>query len=654
MAADHGGPEPTLDQTVYRWSWEHLLGRKGMGPVATSLDGDELRGWDGELDHHVSMDRSHPECPTWSMGRVRFKDRYALLLREAAIHGTNRPGTDTHVLLDPERTVEPHTMLTMVWLHGNRGGGLTGTREALAEVPEGAGLPAVAIRPDAYDRDVRDWIRQDARRRFDLVEVVLAAVLRDPRKTYALRVRDVGDDFVPVLWGVFDLAMAIAPGFWTFSTFETNDGPVKPRFVLVPEWPTTQPPQDRLRIAPDLEPQPEDDVFAAAAATLVDLYRTRPWPQVRATLAKLRTATARQSPRECANLVIELEPDFTRQVPVVARPVDRTDDRTPDRADDRRQPPGPSYRPVIPAGGPPARPVGASAGPDPGADPDDHRSDRAGADLRRRDPSPPIRPDAPPPEAPYVLPPEAPYPGPREAPGASPPESALDRVPERMFRPSSDPAPAPAPRPDGDPPGRPRLDLPGWPVWEGWGATPDGFDALYRANGALERAGGRESVDFRDELERADLASLVVALRLVDQPLLRHVVLRLDAVLRRDKEENRRPDRHVRPVVAGAVIRLHENIHALHHCGAPPEIAHGVVWLLARLTVGAGKVPALGEALAGTVWELDRLDWDTTAYQRALVYALWSSRYRDSFLLEQGRLAMEARNLVPRRADPQR
>ncbi|MYV97712.1 hypothetical protein [Streptomyces sp. SID3343] len=654
MAADHVGSEPTLDQTVYRWSWEHLLGRKGMGPVATSLDGEELRGWDGELDHHVSMDRSHPECPTWSMGRVRFKDRYALLLREAAIHGTNRPGTDTHVLLDPGRTVEPHTMLAMVWLHGNRGGGLTGTGEALAEVPEGTRLPAVAIRPDAYDRDIRDWIRQDARRRFDLVEVVLAAVLRDPRKTYALRVADVGDDFVPVLWGVFDLAMAIAPGFWTFSTFETNDGPVKPRFVLVPEWPTTQPPQDRLRIAPELEPLPEDDVFAAAAATLVNLYRTRPWSEVGATLAKLRTATARQSPRECADLVIELEPDYTRHLPAVSAPPPRVGDRAPDHADDGWQLPGPAFRPVIPAGGPPAWPVGSARGADDDAD------DRPGGDSRRRDPFPPIRPDAPPPETPYHVPPDAgytqspqaPYASPAQAPYPWPPQAGLDSTPDSTPHPAPDLPPSP--RPDVDTPGRPRFELPGWPVWEGWGATPDGFDALFRAAGALERAGGRESADFRDELEKADLASLVVALRLVDRPLLRHVVLRLDALLRRDKEDNRRPDRHVRPVVAGAVIRLHENIDAIHRCGAPPEVTHGVVWLLARLVVGAGKVSTLGEALAATVWELDRLDWDTTAYQRALVYALWSSRYRDPFLQEHGRLSMEARNLVPRRGDPQR
>ena len=39
----------TIDQIVYRWSPRSLTGKRGVGPVATSLDADALRVWDGRL-----------------------------------------------------------------------------------------------------------------------------------------------------------------------------------------------------------------------------------------------------------------------------------------------------------------------------------------------------------------------------------------------------------------------------------------------------------------------------------------------------------------------------------------------------------------------------------------------------------------------------
>ncbi|WP_406287907.1 hypothetical protein [Embleya sp. NBC_00896] len=322
MASDTGVDRP-LDQVVYRWSYSSLLGRKGMGPVATSLTYEELRDWHGELDNHVSMDRSLPETPAWSMCRVRLEERYALILREAAIHGTNRPGNNAHILLDPARTVEWHRMLATAWLHGRRGGGLTGSEVPLADVADGAPMRAAPLRRDALDGHVYEEIRRTARDKAELLEVVLAAVLRDPTKAFTLHVDDVGADIVPLLWGVFELAQRIAPGTWTFSTYETSDASVKPRFVLVPRWPHTPEPANRLRIDPASEPQPGLDQFRNAAGVLVQLFCTLPWPEVDAKLVKVAAAARAMnaSNRERAVLVLELDPDATGFVQAFVPPL---------------------------------------------------------------------------------------------------------------------------------------------------------------------------------------------------------------------------------------------------------------------------------------------------------------------------------------------
>ncbi|MFE3206116.1 hypothetical protein [Embleya sp. NPDC059237] len=300
------GREP-LDQVVYRWSHADLLGRKGMGPVAGSLNADRLKEWDHGLYSHVSMDRSPAETPAWSVSRVSLEDWHALILRESTTYDGNRPGNNAHVLLDPERRVDGHTMLAVAWLHGQREGGLVGYR--LGDAPGRRWMYPASIRPDAFDPDLPTPIREQARHHADLVEIVLAAVLRNHRRQFTLHMNDVGPDVVPLLWGVFDLAQHVAPGQWTFSTYETSDAAVKPRFVLVPRWPNAPEPANRLRIDFGTEPRPGHDVFRDAAGILVREYCTRPWEDVRHLLVKVGEAIPPgASFLDRANLLCELDP----------------------------------------------------------------------------------------------------------------------------------------------------------------------------------------------------------------------------------------------------------------------------------------------------------------------------------------------------------
>ncbi|OPC83524.1 hypothetical protein B4N89_23605 [Embleya scabrispora] len=705
MAADAvDATADRLDEIVYRWSYDHLLGGRGMGPVATSLGLSELRDWHGGLEQHVSMDRSLPETPAWSFCRVRLENRHALVLREAAVHAGNRPGTNAHVLVDPELSVGAHTMLATAWLHEERGGGLTGSRTPLAEVPENAPLRGTTIRPEAFDPAILGQLRERARARPELLEVVLAAVLRDHHRTFTLHQNDVGADMVPLLWGVFDLAQPIAPGMWTFSTYETSDAALKPRFVLVPRWPNAPEPANRLRIDPRAEPQPGQDVFRDAAGLLVQWYCTRPWTEVDALLARIETAIGADgaSYREVADLVLALESDATRPAPAVAA---APEPRAPEPPRAAQAPPasrGPQGPPVPPesqagaerwengytetwingseddeqdcageTGGYPerdrygrgaapgyARPGPSSPGPGqsgsalsgPGqsgsAPPGSGRSGqadawRAGDGANRAGPMPAYRPtvggDGPVPPRPDRLAP---------VPGASP-------------RPESGSGSRPVLPPNG-PTGR--LARGTWDPgeWERLGASRNGYAALEAADGLLARSSGHETSDFRDVLTKVDSASLAVALLLARPPLLAPVVYRLDRLLHPAYGDGGRPERHTRQTYARVLGRLSEDINTLDTCGAPRETLCRLVEMVARHTVaevkrprfGADVLPTLAVDVAGTVWALRTSLRVWADYQNVLVDVLCSSRYREPFLLEMGRLTVESFQTMPHRTGP--
>ncbi|WP_406295389.1 hypothetical protein OG948_09345 [Embleya sp. NBC_00888] len=691
--ADTGADEADrLDQIVYRWSYGNLLGHKGMGPVATSLTFDRLRDWHGGLDSHVSMDRSLPETPEWSVCRVRLEERHALILREAAIHGTNRPGNNAHVLLDPGLRVQAHTMLAIAWLHGRHGGGLTGSHVRLADVPDTVPMRGASIRSDAFDPDVHEDIRRHARDHAELVEIVLAAVLRDHRRHFTLHLDDVGPDIVPLLWGVFDLAQWVAPGRWTFSTYETSDAMVKPRFVLVPRWPNTPEPANRLRIDPRSEPQPGRDVFRDAAGILVQQYCTRPWEEVQRTLVKI-DAAARPGASflDRANLVRDLEPDATRLV----RAVDPAPREDPAAGTGGSGDPGPGWSAAGYSDDPGVTGYtdtwaadDESAGFDDSYESDgSYESDESDRSYENDDPNGRDERDARNgrhPDSGYVPLDESDAWGARRngwdtfrGDGGR-----ISRAGERDRRdgresdrsippPGGPPVPVP-PRPDRLVPARPesggsesRPALPtadsgrtgrgttDWATWEALHATRSGFEVLELAAGEISRSNGHETREFREALERVDPDTLAVALLLAGPPLLTPVVYRLAQLVHRTHEERRRLDKHTQAAFAAVLGRLHEDIKTLDGCGVPRESLSLLLWEMTERVVAHGRLATFGTDVAGTVWRLRTSFRVWEDYRRALWSALRSTRYREPFLLEYGRLALEDLDSTPDRTEAQ-
>ncbi|MET7304054.1 hypothetical protein [Embleya sp. NPDC005575] len=643
MASETGADErDPLDQIVYRWSYGDLFGRQGMGPVAGSLDRERLQEWDRGLNSHVSMDRSLPETPDWSMCRVHLPgDRHALILREAAIHASNRPGNNAHVLLDPERVIRPHTMLAAVWLHDRYGGGLTGSGIPRLDVRDDVALGGVSICPDAHRADVHETIRAQAREHAELVEVVLAAVMRNQDRKFTLLTEHVGADIVPLLWGVFDLAGWVAPGGRTFSTYETSDAAVKPSFVLVPRWPNTPEPAGRVRIDPRAEPG--QDVFREAARVLVRRYGEWSWAEMLGTLRELDDAVGTDASNlDRANHVLGPAPGATHPIPAVG-PVSRDD------------PAGEMDSPVVGWSK-----LGYSQDsatteytdtwtqehdeqdePNPWAEYLDREApDRAGAyDARAR----------------------------RDAPVAGDSGGASSAWTGRVGSGPSVPGPTrpnrPAPPAESVRPeatgsvNRPELpqDTSAWSArgrwdWDAWYdlmATQDGFTALRQAAEQMAENGGRETLRVGKAIARADTGSLAAALLLVESPLLEAVVWNL--AVRVDHEyANPRPEWRSLRAYAEVLVRLHEGIATLADCGVEEELLHTLLGRMARMVAqDSDRFPHFVAGVAGTVMRLRTFDGGWRRYQRVLVHAMSSADCYGLLQRECGRLMFEELDITP-------
>ncbi|MDI2131819.1 hypothetical protein [Yinghuangia seranimata] len=280
MAADAGGA--LLDRIVYRWQERDLLGRRGLGPAATTLPADRLPQWADGLAEYVGMDVDVETGPYTSVCWARTAAGPALIHREFALHGRdNTPGNVAHALLDPGRALGPHVVLALGMFDWATDG------PALADPESGPGLERIAAgRLVAVAHERADAMRAAARDRRAVLEQVTAALLARPRAGLSLLRADAGPDPAPLLWGVFDLVSHLVRGSWSFSTYETADDANRPRFVVVPRWPDGRATRGRVRLgAAELD----TGACAEAARLLVDFYVERPWDQTRQLLRGLRT-----------------------------------------------------------------------------------------------------------------------------------------------------------------------------------------------------------------------------------------------------------------------------------------------------------------------------------------------------------------------------
>ncbi|MGW0659702.1 hypothetical protein [Streptodolium elevatio] len=268
-----GSTQPTtsrqpLHQIVYRWQRQDLFGRKGLGPAATSLPVADLARLVPDLSEAVAAEFGGDGAPQNSTSLIHVDSFAAVVHRVASEFEQGRLGNHAHVLLGTRAALTPHAVLALDGWSWRTG------QPQLAEIPVGRRLARV---PDTVLDDAlaeRAFaLRDAARTRAEELTVVLAAVLRRPTMGFSVRLADVGDP-VALLWGLFDLITVPLPGPLTFSTYETTDGTTRPRFVVVPRWPS-QSWSGRHRIDPDSEAR--TDVFREAAELMVRRYVEDDW-----------------------------------------------------------------------------------------------------------------------------------------------------------------------------------------------------------------------------------------------------------------------------------------------------------------------------------------------------------------------------------------
>ncbi|MET7304053.1 hypothetical protein [Embleya sp. NPDC005575] len=133
----------------------------------------------------------------------------------------------------------------------------------------------------------------------------------------------------------------------------------------------------------------------------------------------------------------------------------------------------------------------------------------------------------------------------------------------------------------------------------------------------------------------------------------RQIVHRHQNVVHRAYQGEQRLDWHQRHAYASVLGRLHEDIMTLDGRGAPRELLSRLSGEMAGLIVAHGRLPTFGADIAGTAWQLRTPYplWDE--YRRVLCAAPWFTRYREPFLLEYGRLALEDLDIAPNRTEPQ-
>ncbi|WP_436789456.1 hypothetical protein [Yinghuangia sp. YIM S10712] len=258
-----------LHQIVYRWQHQDLFGHKGLGPAATSLSIAELARITPDLAEAVTAEFGGDGAPSASTSLLHVDSFAAAVHRAPTEFECGRLANHAHVLLGSRAELTPHVVLALdgwEWRHG---------QPQLGEIPVGRRLDRVprAILDDALTARAFA-LRDAARRQADALTFLLAAVLRRPTASFSVRLADCGGDAVALLWGLFDLVTVPLPGPLTFSTYETDDETHRPRFVVVPRWPS-QLPSGRHRVDPDTEAR--TDVFRDAAERMVARYVADDW-----------------------------------------------------------------------------------------------------------------------------------------------------------------------------------------------------------------------------------------------------------------------------------------------------------------------------------------------------------------------------------------
>lgn len=478
-----------LHQIVYRWSRQDLFGRQGLGPAATSMPVAELARVAPELAGMVGAEFGGDGVPPTSTSLVHVDAYAAVVHRVAAEFEQGRLGNNAHVLLGTRTALTPHVALALdgwAWRNG---------QPPLGDVPPGhrlARVPSAVLDETLAERAFT--LRDAARARADELTVVLAAVLRRPAMGFSLRIADTGGDPVALLWGLFDLVTVPLPGPLTFSTFETSDDTGRPRFVIVPRWPS-QLWSGRHRIDPNSEAR--TDVFRAAADFMVQRYVEADWDTMYPLLTGLQ-GLRRYAPYDrAAEIRDRFAPRGGTPPPRLSRrddpPRDLLGNPVEQRADDAA--------------------VEAAVGAARREAVDEAAAEHEAPDEAAVETAAEAPPEAAPDDAFDAAVEAEPYPEPHPEP------TATDLEPEAF--PATRPGPAPAlpERPEEPPPSAGMADRV-W--WTRRGVYEEDVDALEFAVAQLADGGADRAVAFVE-----DVVALVAALELGDVRLLPYVAAQL-------------------------------------------------------------------------------------------------------------------------------
>jgi hypothetical protein len=228
MLGETARNEGRLHQIVFRWSEQSLSGHRGLGPVASSLDPEQVTQWEHRLQDMIWAAPAEDAAVAY----LEFGDEAAVIRRVPASDTTGRESTLAHVIvgpgLDPALALalsrsgwpgwigvghEPmDSSLPPLWIDDLRAAAVSG-----AEGPDGLRAGAAALAGPV------------------LADVVTAA-FTDPRAE--LTVIAPGRDPAAVMFAILELLGDVIPGPFTFSTFEATDtGAGRPRVVFLADRP---------------------------------------------------------------------------------------------------------------------------------------------------------------------------------------------------------------------------------------------------------------------------------------------------------------------------------------------------------------------------------------------------------------------------------
>ncbi|MFJ8779785.1 hypothetical protein [Streptomyces sp. NPDC102476] len=218
--------EPFADVLVYRWSERSLLGGTGVGPVATSLDHEQLRRWDGRLASVLWA----AEGSTEDGFLYANHGGTAAVLRKRPVrdqHGRDG-STLTHALIGPAEWLGPGLALALCrsrWEDWLPPYGAEGARERLQRVP-------LARLRDHLADDAATLDTEASQAPLHLLTPIAAAVLAAPGEPVTVVASPLPAEVV--LCALHGVLGSLTAGEWTFATRENSDsGPALPRFVFV-------------------------------------------------------------------------------------------------------------------------------------------------------------------------------------------------------------------------------------------------------------------------------------------------------------------------------------------------------------------------------------------------------------------------------------